>query len=142
MAPASSLDALNRLFEIEHRSLPTYLADACPWTHAGDEKATAALVDIIADQQALSGRIAELIDARSGRVESGSFAMEFTDMNLLSLDFLLQELVRCQKRDVAEIEQIVADLAADREARDLAEEVLGAERAHLDVLEDLARQPA
>lgn len=138
----NALDNLNRLFEIEHRSLPTYLADACPWTHTGDEKATATLANIVADQQALAGRIAELIDDRSGRVDTGSFPMEYTDMNLLSLDFLLLELVRCQKRDIASIEQVVSALAADREARDLAEEVLGAARAHLEALEDLAQQPA
>ena len=142
MATAKTLDMLNRLFGIEHRSLPTYLADACPWTHTGDEKATAALVNIVADRQALAGRIAELIDDRGGRVDTGSFPMEYTDMNLLSLDFLLLELVRCQKRDIADIEQIVTALAADREARDLAEEVLGAARAHLEALEELAPQPA
>jgi len=142
MARTNAIDALNRLFEIEHRSLSTYLADACPWTHAGDEKASAAIAHILADQQQLEARIAELIDARGGRVESGSFPMEFTEMNMLSFDFLLPELVRRQKRDIAAIEQVVASLTNDREARELAEEVLGAERAHLESLEELARQPA
>jgi len=142
MAAAKSFDALNRLHVIEHRSLATYLADACPWTHPGDEPATKAIASILADQQAMAGRVAELIDARNGRVARGSFPMEYTDMNMLSLDFLITELVRCQKRDISEIEQIVADLATDREARELAEEVLGSERAHLEALEELLRQPA
>ena len=142
MSQADSIDVLNRLFEIEHRSLLAYLNDACLWTHTGEEKATTALAHISADQQAMTARIAELIDSRGGRIDSGSFPMYFTDTNLLSLDFMLQELVKYQKRDIAAIERIVAALAADREARDLAEEILGSERAHLEVLEDLAGQPA
>ena len=87
------------------------------------------------------GRLGELIDARNGRVDRGSFPMEYTDMNMLSLDFLVQEMIRCQKRDIADIERIVAELGADREARELAEEVLGSERAHLEALEELVNQP-
>ncbi|HEY1601582.1 MAG TPA: ferritin-like domain-containing protein [Pirellulales bacterium] len=142
MAQVDSIDLLNRLFEIEHRSLLTYLTDACPWTHSGEEKATTALAHIAADQQAMTVRIAELIDSRGGRIDSGSFPMYFTDTNLLSLDFMLRELVKHQKHDIAEIVRIVAMLGADREARELAEEILGSERAHLEVLEDLAIQPA
>jgi hypothetical protein len=141
MARSKTIDLLNQLFAIENRTLPTYLADACPWTHPGDESATTALTHILADQQAMVGRLGELIDARGGRVDRGSFPMEYTDMNLLSLDFLLLEMIRCQKRDLVDIERIVAGLGTDREARELAEEVLGSERAHLEALEDLVKQP-
>ncbi len=142
MAKVKTSALLNQLFEILHRSLSTYLADACPWTHTGDERATKALADIVADQKAMSGRIAELIDSRGDRVESGHFPMEYTDLNLLSLDYLIRELIACQKCDLADIESIVTALGGDREARELAEEVLGAERAHLESLEELAKQPA
>ncbi|MBI2826048.1 MAG: hypothetical protein HYX69_15290 [Planctomycetia bacterium] len=142
MAKPDAINVLNRLFEILHRSLPTYLTDACPWTHPGDEKASEALGHIVADQRSMAGRVAELIDARGGRVAMGSFPMQFTDTNLLSLDYLLRELVRCQRADVAAIEKCVRDVSGDREARALAEEVLGAERAHLEVLEELVKQPA
>jgi hypothetical protein len=141
MAPANTVNLLNQLFAIQNRALPRYVADACPWTHPGDEAATTALTHILADQQAMIGRLGELIDARGGRVDRGSFPMEYTDMNLLSLDFLVLELIRCQKRDIADIERIVTALGADREARELAEEVLGSERAHLEALEDLHKQP-
>src|SRR5690242_19802807 len=129
MPSAKTIDLLNELFAIENRSLPTYLADACPWTHPGDEPASQALVHILADQQQMVGRLGDLIDARGGRVDRGSFPMEYTDMNLLSLDFLVLELIRCQKRDIADIERIVPIFGADREARELAEEILGSERA-------------
>ena len=142
MVKIDALPLLNRLFAIEYRSLAMYLSDACPWTRNGDEKAAAALANILADQRAMAVRIAELVDSRGANVSYGSFPMEYTDLNLLSLDFLLREMVAGQHRDIAEIEHIVAALAGDAEARDLASEILGAERAHLEMLEELVNQPA
>ena len=43
--------------------------------------------------------------------------MEFTDLNLLSLDYLLTELVRWQKADIRTFEQFVAELAEGSEDR-------------------------
>ena len=135
------LDVLNRLFVVVYRSLPMYLADAQPWTHPGDDQASRVLGAIVTDARHYAGRIAELILRQRGRVEMGEFPMEFTDLNLLSLDYLLQELVRCQKGDIAAIERCVAELAGDREARALAEEVLGNARGHLESLAELRKRP-
>lgn len=142
MSDANTIDVLNRLLAIEYRSLPIYLTDATPWTHPGDAKATETLGHLVADQREMAGRIADLILERGGRVENSVFPIEFTDMNLLSLDFLLGEIRDRQRKNIATIERIVAALAHDREARELAEEVLGSERAHLEALEELNHQPA
>jgi hypothetical protein len=136
------LDLLNRLLAIEYRSFPTYLTDASPWTQQGDEKATEALANIVADQKATAQRIGEFVLDAGGRVETGEYPMEFTDTHFLSLDFLLKELVRYQRGDVAAIRRIVSQLGDDRAARELAEETLGMERAHLEAMETLVSQPA
>lgn len=135
-------DLLNELFAIEYRSFPMYLTDACPWTHHGDEKASETLHNIVLDQKATVQRIGEFILDAGGRVETGEYPMEFTDTHFLSLDFLLKELVRYQRGDVAAIERIVSRLSDDRTVRELAEETLGMERAHLEALEALICQPA
>jgi hypothetical protein len=135
-------DLLNQLLAIEYRSLPMYLADACPWTHHGDEKASETLSNIVADQKAMAQRIGEFILDSGSRVETGEYPMEFTDMHFLSLDFLLKELLRYQRGDVAAIVRIVSQLSDDRTARELAEETLGMQRAHLEALEALVSQPA
>ncbi len=140
--PTRTVDLLNRLLAIVYRSLPTYLADASPWTHEGDEHASLALKNIVLDQQASAVRIVELILQLGGRFEPGEYPMEFTDTHFLSLDFLLKELLRYQRRDVAAIERIVAELEGHREARELAEETLGGERAHLEAIEALVGQLA
>jgi hypothetical protein len=135
---ANPVDVLNRLLVIEYRSLPMYLRDACPWTHPGDERASAVLNQIVADQKTYSSRLADAVLDRSGAIELGGYPMEYTDTHMLSLDFLVGELVRCQKRDITAIERCVAELTGDPPARALAEEVLGNARGHLDSLQELA----
>jgi hypothetical protein len=135
-------DLLNDLLAIEYRSFTIYLTDACPWTHHGDEKATETLRNIVLDQKAMVQRIWDFILDAGVRVDTGEYPMEFTDTHFLSLDFLLKELVRYQRRDVAAIERIASQLADDRAARELAEETLGTQRAHLEALEGLISQPA
>jgi hypothetical protein len=137
----ASIDVLNRLLATLNRSLPMYLSDATPWTHPGDEQATQTLARIVDDQRRDINRLAELILQRSGRVDLGHWPMEYTDLNFLSLDFLLRELVRHQQQDIAQIERCVSLLSQDRPARELAEEILGSEKAHLEALEELTRQP-
>jgi hypothetical protein len=68
--------------------------------------------------------------------------MEFTDSHFLSMDYLLTEMLRHQRRDVASIQRIAAQLADHPRARELAEETLGSERAHLESLEALVGQLA
>lgn len=133
----TAIDLLNELLSIEYRSLPMYLTYASPWKHTGDERAAEVLSHIVADQQQMASRLAEEILARGGAPDVGDFPMVFTDMHDLSLDYLLKDLASWQQRDVARVEQIVSRLERDRAARELAQEVLGAERAHLEALQEL-----
>src|SRR6516165_2114316 len=107
------IDVLSRLFQIVNRSLPMYLSGAEPWTHPGDESAAKALADMVADQKLYAGRIAEAILRERGRVDGGDFPMEFTELNMLSLDFLLGEMIRRQKLDIAAIERCIAELSGN-----------------------------
>jgi hypothetical protein len=134
------IDVLSRLFQILNRSLPVYLSGAEPWTHPGDESAAKALADIVADQKLYSGRLAEAILRERGRVDGGDFPMEFTELNMLSLDYLLGEMIRRQKLDITAIERCVADLAGNLPYQVIAEEVLGNARGHLETLEELVKQ--
>lgn len=133
---------LNDLLTIEYRSFAMYLTDASPWTHQGDEKASETLENIVADQKAMVQRIADFILDSGGCIEVGEYPMEFTDTHFLSLDFLFKELLRCQRHDLAAVERIAGQLADSRDARELAEETLGMERAHLEAIEALMAQPA
>ncbi len=134
------IDVLGRLFRVLQRSFAQYLAGADPWTQPGEEDARRTLDHLVADQRMYAGRAAELIMAERGRVENGDFPMEFTEYNMLSLDYLVTELVRRQRGDIAQIERCVAQLSIHLPARVLAEEILGNARGHLESLEELARR--
>jgi hypothetical protein len=134
------IDVLGRLFRILNRSLPMYLAGADPWRHPGDEPAAKALADIVADQRLYAGRIAEAILRERGRIDQGDYPMEFTELNMLSFDYLVTEMTRRQKLDIASIERCVADLAGNLQHQVLAEEVLGNARGHLESLQELVKR--
>jgi hypothetical protein len=142
MTKADTIRALNDLLALEYRSLPMYLTDAMPWTHPGDDKATVALAGIVTDQKAAAQRIAQLVLDRGGALDTGEYPMEYTDTHDLSLDFLVRELIGYQKWAIGQIEQFVVRMGDDREARELAQEVLGSEKAHLEALQELTAQPA
>ncbi len=141
MSNPDTLSQLNRLLTIEYRSLPMYLHDADPWTRSADEAAQQALKHIIADQLKLSQRIAAYIQDLGEAPTPDEFPMELTDLHFLSLEYLLGELLRYQRQAIADLEDCVAALAHDHDARRLAEEALGMERAHLESLEQVASQP-
>jgi hypothetical protein len=140
MSKLGTYQVLNRLLTILYRSLPMYLTYAHPWTHRGEEKALAALQHIADEQKQMAGRIAQYILDHHGPIEMGEYPIDFLDMHDLSLEFLITRLVQCQKNDLAAIEQWVVELKADRQATMLAEEALGAARAQLESLQELAEQ--
>src|SRR5262249_38135778 len=125
-----------------YRSLPMYLADAVPWVHPGDEHAKHVLNHVVADYRMYSGRIVELLSQRRQSFGFGEYPMVYTDTHDLSLDYLLNELVDYQKQDIQAIERCVTELSADGAGRNLAEEILGNAKGHLESLEELRKQPS
>jgi hypothetical protein len=130
-------NALNQLLTVLERSLPMYLSYAAPWTRKGDDRAFAALVRIVEEQQQLALRIADAV-LELGPTNVGDYPVEFYDLHDLALDYLLRKLVEFQKRDVATVERIVDALQLHRPTAALAEEALGMLRAQLESLEELS----
>lgn len=143
---SADVELLNRLLTIHCRSLPQYLDEIGALSPAvtGDDEAARTLRAIVFDQKATAARIAELIISRHGAIRISSFPMEFTDKNDLSLEFLAVEALEPARGEVATIEQVVFALPTDdAAARELAQEALGAAKAHVEDLESLvAKQPA
>lgn len=145
MTTADTLETLNRVLQIQYRSLPRYLVYGSPWTQSNGNgsPAAAALENIVHDQEQMTERLADFILSHRGQPDVGDFPVEFTDLHFLSIDYLLRELLYYQQQDVSELERCVTALAgSEPEAQALAEEALGSERAHLESLEQLSKQPA
>jgi hypothetical protein len=140
---AQQIDVLNCLLAIHYRSLPMYLASARPWTAPGDEPAAEVLANIAADEshyvQRISDRLIEL-GAEGADIDRGRFPMQWTDLHDLSLSYLVPIVIEHQKRDIAAIE----DCARRLPEEPIAQEALGAAKAHLEALEALGgkRAPA
>ena len=140
MAFEDSITVLNELLAIHYRSLPMYLTLASPWKHRGDEKATELLKDVVEDQQETCRKVAELVVQRGAVVETGEFPTHFTELHFLSLDFMLQELVKTQRDDLTDIERCAQRLWNDPPAEAIAREAVGAARGHLQSLEEIVAE--
>ncbi len=138
----NSLHTLNRIFIVVHRSLAMYLADAKPWTAHGCHTARERLSNLVADQRDYAQRISHYLTSQRYTADQGEFPMTYTDLHDLSLDYLMTELLRHQRHDVGTLEQLVSQLPGDPQARNLAEEVLGNARGHLELLEEALIKPA
>jgi hypothetical protein len=111
--------------------------------YVDDEDAARVLRAVVVDQKNTSRRIAELILDRLGTIRVAPYPMEFTDKNDLSLDFLVREALEGSKADVDKIQQVLFALPTnDAAARELAQEALGAAKAHVEELEALATRQA
>jgi hypothetical protein len=129
--------ALNEILATLHRSLPVYLSHAAPWVAYGNEEAHRVLARIVAEKEDQVHRLTELLDARRFTIDRGEFPMDYTSLHDVSLDFLINQLIRDQRHEVQRIESCERRLAGDREGRVLAAEVLETAQRHLRWLETL-----
>jgi hypothetical protein len=136
----ASQPVLTRLLHREQCSLANYLLYAPPSVPPGRERAWEEVRRIAEAQLANAVRIGRLLVRRHGYAESGTFPVEFTRDNYVSLDYLVPRLVEHQQSLVADIERALGELGRDEEAQRVVRTVLDSERKHLDAL--LALAPA
>ena len=141
MNAVNPMDVLNRLMVVHHRSLPMYLSYASPTWVRGDDRAREVLQTIATDQQQMVDRLGEMIVEGDGAVQFGGFPMRFTAYHDLSFDYLLTKLIEHQQRDVATIEESVAQLERAPLAQSVAQEALEMAKRHLGLLEQLWHAP-
>lgn len=99
MAAQSPNQILNRLIINLGRSLLQYLGEAWPWTSGADESKLATLQGLVERQQAAVDRITDLLIERHWLVEFGTYPTEYTDLQYLSLEFLLAQTLENAEAD-------------------------------------------
>ncbi|MEK6233510.1 MAG: ferritin-like domain-containing protein [Planctomycetales bacterium] len=139
---SDSLDVLNELLHLQYCSLPRYLTYGSPWEHRGNDDASVTVRRMAEDHERMSRRVAGFIYEQGGIPDSGEFPIDFAELHFLSLDYLLNEIVYYQRRELAEIKRLAEQAASDPQTLALVEETLGAEKAHLEDLEKFLQQPA
>ncbi len=133
-APQSVIKGLNMLVQTLSSSLTIYVVNASPWVRRESSCDMGVLESVVADQRQLIDQLGTAILDRRGIVVQGAFPTEFTDLNDLSLDYLLKEAAKFQRRDLQTIEIALDKLDSDDDALALGQRVLGAAKAHLEML--------
>ncbi|WDI39804.1 hypothetical protein [Bremerella sp. P1] len=134
MLPAKQFELLNQVAALHHRSLPTYLTYARPWVRSGSEANAAIIEDIAADHHDLVQRILRVLEADDRPVMLGDFPMNYTDLNDLSLDFILQELMHYERRLLKTLEEIASWMDRDQSSYLLVNMAIGMAMGHLENL--------
>lgn len=134
MLPANQFEILNRIAALHHRSLPTYLTYARPWVRTGSESKANIIEDIAADHHDLVQRILRVLEADDRPIYLGDFPMAYTDLNDLSLDFILRELTRYERRLLRTLEEIATWVDRDHPSYLLVNMAIGMAVGHLENL--------
>ncbi len=140
MTEVDTVDVLNRLVVLHHRSLAMYLSYAQPAWKRGDEKARKTLELIAADEQMTVDRLSAMISDADRVVRLGAFPIQYTGYHDLSFDYLLGKLIENQRDKILQIQEAVELLSLAPMAKMAAQEALGAAQGHLQSLQEL-QQP-
>ncbi len=134
MLPIKQFEMLNQIAALHHRSLPTYLTYARPWVRSGNEAKAEIIEDIAADHHDLVQRILRTLEADDRALSLGDFPMAYTDLNDLSLDFILQELTRYERRLLKTLEEMATWMDRDQPSYLLVNMAIGMAIGHLENL--------
>jgi bacterioferritin (cytochrome b1) len=135
-----AIRTLNELLRILCRSLPAYLAHARPWASPTEgQQLRAALDRFVTDQQHYARQVTNAIIALGGRPEPGRFPNQFMAKNDLAIEFLQREVIRQQEQDILVVERCATRLEDIASLHSVAEEILGNQRGHLDILKEMMK---
>jgi len=140
MIEPSTIQNLNRLLAILGRSFPQYLQYSRPYVPPGRDELIEALQSIVADQNAISERISQILIDAHAPLRPGEFPMDYTDKHDLDIDYLVGIAVEFQEQDIASISQLVEQLQTAPAAKALTEEALGMAKGHLDSLREMVAE--
>lgn len=137
MNSVKTIDVLNRLVRLHHRSLASYLGYAPPNWRSTDNGAQSTLSLMSDQQQEIVDRAGDLVVEQGGVVDYGAYPMTYTGYHDLSFEYLLGKLLTEQDRAVSEIEECVVRSSETPRVHELAQEALGMAKGHRASLEEL-----
>jgi hypothetical protein len=139
MIDSADAAILQTIVRRESRSLLQYISDAFPWTSPDEQPLLGRLRKmIVAEQQAVAGVTLFLQRQRVTPAYLGPYPQSFTNVNYVSLDYLMPMLVAAQQKALADLDRDAAALH-DAEAVALVQNIVAVKRRHL---ESLTKQPA
>ena len=136
MAAPSSNQALNRLVIEIGRSLLQYLGEAWPWTDESNAPVREKIDELVGRQSEQVGLLCAMLSERNWPIDFGTYPTEYTDLQFLSLDFLLKQTLQNAER----LDDVIAGIASSASQDDAAilNEVLASQREIVAELRELA----
>jgi hypothetical protein len=128
---------INSLFLRLHRSLLQYLGECWPWSDdlsESDLRAREVLTHSLATQRKNADRLAHELDKANYIITFGSYPTSFTDLQYLSLTYLLKQVVISQ----IEILKLLDKAAAVYPDSPLLKHIADSERAILQDIQTLS----
>jgi hypothetical protein len=136
MSPTDE-QCLQETYRREYRSLLQYCREASPYTSVTDRSVRDAMLRIANEESAALEAFGELLERRRVPLPClGSYPMNFTDLNFVSVRYFIPRLIVEQKQDLAKLEAEVPVLA-DGPARAAVQDLAAIHRRHLKELEGL-----
>ena len=133
----STSDILNHISAIHTYSLAAYLRWTAPYFAPEQQEERDTLDVIIADQERTVDKIGAIIIDMREVVIGGEFPLDYTSYHDLGFDYLLGKLIENETEIIEKVTKCVNALPEDSEFRAVAEEVLGNDKAHLQMLQEL-----
>jgi bacterioferritin (cytochrome b1) len=128
-------DLLNQLLHMLCRGLPAYVVEIKLWMQPEHRELRKVLVNLANDRTLFANRTAQIILNRGGHPDPGSYPLEFTGLNDVSIDYLTQELIDSLQMDIEILEAFSTRFASIPDAHVLAEEIIGNTKGHVEILE-------
>lgn len=140
MTPDGRNSLLNQLLINLCRSLLQYAGEAWPWIRLEDTWEREKVEELVARQQRGIGRLAELLAERDWPVDFGSYPTEYSDLNYIALDYLIEQLIANEEALIADLEETIRTCAEDPEAVQLLNEILDEQRQIVAALKQLRQE--
>lgn len=128
---------LNDLLVQAYRSLLQYTIECWPWTDpdaVGEQETVRQMAEA---QQAAVQELASLLDHRHVPIDFGTYP-DWSGLHFVSLDYLLSKLIADETNLIARIEQALAALSTDLEAKAALRGLLQTELSNLGKLRELS----
>jgi hypothetical protein len=132
-------EVLNQILHLLCRGLPAYVVEINAWTRPAAAALREALARLMEDRRLYAQRTAQAILDRGGYPDPGSFPLEYTSLNDVSIEYLTDELIASLQMDIEILEALSSQLDDAPELKALAEEIIGNTKAHAEIIEETSR---
>jgi hypothetical protein len=138
MIDARTQSLLQDIVRRTGRSMLQYVGEAYPWASEEGQPLLTKLHDIVDDEEKTTEELARFLRRRRVPLPYlGAYPETFSNINYVSLDYLLPKLLDYQHKAIASLERDLGQVH-DTEIKTKLENLLGVNRKHLEALEKLA----